>query len=122
MWVIILGGIANFQSSATVNIGAVLTLNLVMGRAAKKAMEMAIPDINEDPKPSLGSASQALKKGVAAIVGPQSSAITHIFRNAHGLQKDVITIFLDDDFGRNGIGVLGDEIGKKGLIIAYKIT
>ncbi|KAF7823134.1 glutamate receptor 3.7 [Senna tora] len=35
--------------------------------------------------------------------------------------KEVIAVFLDDDYGRNGISVLGDELQKRRLRIAYKL-
>lgn len=35
--------------------------------------------------------------------------------------KEVIAVFLDDDYGRNGISALGDELEKRRLRIAYKL-
>ncbi|KAJ1418152.1 Receptor, ligand binding region [Sesbania bispinosa] len=155
---------------ASVNIGAVFTFDSVIGKAAKAAMEMAVSDVNLDPKvlngtklklimsdgmcnAFLGStgAFQILEQGVAAIIGPQSSAMAHtISQIADAVQvplisyaatdptlsslqfplffrtiqsdleqmtamanlidfygwKEVIAVYLDDDYGRNGISAL----------------
>jgi ionotropic glutamate receptor len=36
--------------------------------------------------------------------------------------KEVIAIFVDDDYGRNGISALDDELDKKKLKIAYRLA
>ncbi|CAJ1956328.1 unnamed protein product [Sphenostylis stenocarpa] len=107
-----------------------------------------------------------LEKGVAAIIGPQSSATAHtVSQIADALQvplvsyaatdptlsslqfpffirttqndlaqmtamadlidfngwKEVIVVFLDDDYGRNGVSALSDELEKRKLKISYKL-
>ncbi|KAJ1389240.1 Periplasmic binding protein-like I [Sesbania bispinosa] len=45
--------VGNFKSGgrpASVNIGAIFTFDSVIGKAAKAAMEMAVSDVNSDPK------------------------------------------------------------------------
>ncbi|KAK4366684.1 hypothetical protein RND71_014564 [Anisodus tanguticus] len=168
-----------------VNVGAVLSFDSVIGRAAKTVMELAVSDINGDPgilngtrlnlimedsdcsvfKGSIG-ALQVIEKQVVAIIGPQSSAIAHMISFiANGLQvplisyaatdptlsslqfpfflrttqsdlyqmeavadivcfyewKEVIAIFLDDDYGRNGVAALNDALAKKMSKISYKL-
>ncbi|MQL73744.1 hypothetical protein Taro_006092 [Colocasia esculenta] len=36
--------------------------------------------------------------------------------------KEVITVFVDDDYGRNGVSALGDELAKKLSKIIYKVA
>lgn len=167
------------------NIGAVFAFDSVIGRVAKEAMQMAVSDVNADPTVLKGTklnllmknamcnaflgaigAFQVLEKGVAAIIGPQSSAVAHtISQIADALQvplvsyaatdptlsslqfpyfirttqsdlaqmtamadlidfngwKEVIVVFLDDDYGRNGISALSDELEKRRLKISYKL-
>ncbi|KAF3443693.1 hypothetical protein FNV43_RR13383 [Rhamnella rubrinervis] len=63
------------------------------------------------------SAFQVLEKGVVAIIGPQSSSIVQMISEiANGN-----CYYLDDDYGRNGIFALEDELEKKKLRIAYKL-
>ncbi|XP_054815562.1 glutamate receptor 3.7 isoform X2 [Prosopis cineraria] len=186
IWIwIILCGLARCQKPASVNIGAVFTFDSVIGRAAKVAMHMAVDDVNADPivlngtklnlvmedtncNVFLGSigAFRILEQGVAAIIGPQSSSISHVISQiANGLQvpqvsyaatdptlsalqfpfffrsvpsdsvqmtalaelidffgwREVIAVFLDDDYGRNGISALGDELEKRRIRIAHKL-
>ncbi|GLT96788.1 hypothetical protein SLE2022_143870 [Rubroshorea leprosula] len=168
-----------------VNIGAIFTFNSVIGRAAKLAMETAVDDVNANPgimngtklrlimqdancSVFLGSteAFQIIEKEVAAIIGPQSSAIAHMISViANGLKvplvsfaatdptlsslqfpffvrttqsdsyqmaamadliefygwKEIIAIFIDDDYGRNGISALGDQLVKKVAKISHKL-
>uniref|UniRef100_A0A5B7B125 Glutamate receptor n=1 Tax=Davidia involucrata TaxID=16924 RepID=A0A5B7B125_DAVIN len=172
------------QRPAVVNVGAVFTFDSVIGRVAKAAMEAAVSDINADPRILSGTqlnlimedancsvfmgsigAFQVIEREVAAIIGPQSSAIAHMISQiANGLQvplisyaatdptlsalqfpyffrttqsdsyqmaamadlidffgwKEVIAIFVDDDYGRNGISALDDELAKKMSKISYK--
>lgn len=49
----------------------------------------------------------------------QMSAVAEIV-NYYGW-KDVIAIFIDDDYGRNGILALGDELAKMRCKISYKV-
>ncbi|KAK7402036.1 hypothetical protein VNO78_13981 [Psophocarpus tetragonolobus] len=182
MWIF---GVAHCRRPDSVNIGVVFAFDSVIGRVAKEAMEMAVSDVNMDPtvlngtklnlimKDSmcnafLGSigAFQVLEKGVAAIIGLQSSAGAHtVSQIADALQvplvsyaatdptlsslqfpffirttqsdlaqmtamadlidfngwKEVIAVFLDDDYGRNGISALNDQLEKRRLKISYKL-
>ncbi|XP_011079011.1 glutamate receptor 3.7 isoform X1 [Sesamum indicum] len=173
------------EQPAVVKVGAVFTFDSVIGRGAKIAMEMAVEDINsdprilngtqlrmvmEDPKCSafMGSvkALQMIEKEVVAIVGPQSSAIASIISHvANGLHipvisyaatsptlsslqfpyflrttatdsnqmaavadiidlydwKEIIAVFMDNDYGRNGVTALGHELDRKRATISYRL-
>lgn len=186
IWVILVCSFVHSERPESVNIGAVFTFDSVIGRVAKVAMEMAVSDINSDPtilsetnlnlimkdgmcNAFLGStgAFQVLEQGVAAIIGPQSSAIAHsisqiadavhvplisyaatdptlsslqfplFFRTIQSDSeqmaamanlidfngwKEVIVIFLDDDYGRNGISALSDELENRRLKLAHKLA
>ncbi|XP_027340391.1 glutamate receptor 3.7-like isoform X2 [Abrus precatorius] len=184
-WVFLLCGIAHSQRPASVNIGAVFAFDSVIGRAAEVAMEMAVSDVNADPRVLKGTklnlikrdamcnaflgsigAFQVLEKGVAAIIGPQSSTVAHtVSQIVDALQvplisyaatdptlsslqfpfffrttqsdleqmtamadlidyngwKEVIAVYLDDDYGRNGISALIDQLDKRRLKISHKL-
>ncbi|CDP11784.1 unnamed protein product [Coffea canephora] len=183
---VLLDNSVDCQRPSVVKIGAVFTFNSVIGRAAKAAMELAVSDINADPRilngtqlklikedaecnVFLGSmrAFQVLDNEVVAIIGPESSPIAHMISQiANGLHvplvsyaatdptlsalqfpyflrsthsdfyqmeavadfinfygwKEVIAIFIDNDYGRNGISVLGDELTEKMAKISYKLA
>lgn len=184
IWVL-LNKHGNCERPDVVNVGAVFASDSVIGRAAKKAMELAVSDINGDPnilngtrlnlimedsecsvfKGSIG-ALQVIEKQVVAIIGPQSSAIAHMIsfisnvlhvplvsyaatdptlsslqfpfflRTTQSDQyqmeavadivcfyewKEVIAIFLDDDYGRNGVAALNDALAKKMAKISCKL-
>ncbi|XP_050380261.1 glutamate receptor 3.7 [Argentina anserina] len=185
IWVLLTGAFY-CQKPSVVNVGAIFTLDSVIGRVAKPAMESAVSDVNadstilngtelklfmEDADRSvfLGSieAFQVLDKDIVAIIGPQSSAIAHgISEIANGLQvplisyaatdptlsalqfpyffrttqsdgyqmaamaglvdyygwKQVIAVFVDDEYGRNGISELADELERTMSKIAYKLA
>ncbi|WCJ37575.1 glutamate receptor 5 [Euphorbia peplus] len=109
-------GFVDSQRPKLVNIGAVLTFDSVIGRAARPAMEAAVSHVNhdstilngthlnlfmEDAKCSvfLGSiqAFQVLEKDVVAIIGPQSSGIAHMLSNiATGLKVPLISYAATD--------------------------
>ncbi|THG20860.1 hypothetical protein TEA_011080 [Camellia sinensis var. sinensis] len=82
-------------------------------------------------------ALQLMKNDVVAVIGPQSSRIAHVFSHVvnelHVLLmsfaatdptlsalQEVVTIFVDNDYRRNGISVLGDALAKKHAEISYK--
>ncbi|KAK8549899.1 hypothetical protein V6N13_055460 [Hibiscus sabdariffa] len=181
-------GSGNTSSSSlkpkVINIGALFTVNSVIGRAAKPAIEAAIDDVNSDPnilngielKLILGDtncsgfigtmeALQIMQSEIVVAIGPQSSSIAHVIshvvnelhvplvsfgatdptlaslqfpyflRSTHSDYfqmyviadiveyygwREVIAIFVDDDYGRNGISVLGDALAKKRAKISYK--
>ncbi|PQQ17950.1 hypothetical protein Pyn_40672 [Prunus yedoensis var. nudiflora] len=81
----------------SLNIGALFTLNSVIGRAAKPAIYAAIDDVNSDPSILPGTklevilhdtncsgflgtveALQLIENDVVAAIGPQSSGIAHV--------------------------------------------
>ncbi|KAI3675261.1 hypothetical protein L1987_84849 [Smallanthus sonchifolius] len=167
-----------------VNIGALLTVNSVIGRSVKPAIMAAIDDVNSDPSileethlnlilhdtncsGFLGTieALELMKENVVAAIGPQSSTIAHIISHVvnelhvpllsfgatdptlsalqypyflrttqndyyqmsaiadlieHFEWKEVIAIYVDDDYGRNGISSLADSLAKKRAKISYK--
>ncbi|KAM7495206.1 hypothetical protein LguiB_029815 [Lonicera macranthoides] len=182
----LLNGFVNCQEKAgVVNVGAIFTFDSVIGKVAKAAMEVAVSDINKDPRILNGTqlklimedascsvfmgsirAFQVIEKEVVAIIGPQSSSIAHMISQiANGLQvplisyaatdptlsalqfpyffratqsdlhqmtamadfidfygwKEVIGIFVDDDYGRNGISYLEDELEKRSSKMSYKL-
>ncbi|XVE74480.1 hypothetical protein DITRI_Ditri12bG0020200 [Diplodiscus trichospermus] len=183
---------SNYSSSSSssslkpnvINIGALFTLNSVIGRAAKPALEAAIDDVNSDPNILNGvelrlllhdtncsgfigtmEALQLMESDIVVAIGPQSSGIAHVIshvvnelrvpllsfgatdatlsslqypyflRTTHSDYfqmyavadlvdlygwKEVIAIYVDDDYGRSGISVLGDALAKKRAKISYK--
>ncbi|KAJ9561079.1 hypothetical protein OSB04_006239 [Centaurea solstitialis] len=169
---------------SVVNIGALLTVNSVIGRSVKPAIIAAVDDVNSNPSileethlnlflhdtncsGFIGTieALQLMERNVVAAIGPQSSTIAHVISHVvnelhvpllsfgatdptlAALQypyflrttqndyyqmaaianlieyfewKEVIAIFVDDDYGRNGISSLGDSLAKKRAKISYK--
>ncbi|KAD5318242.1 hypothetical protein E3N88_18188 [Mikania micrantha] len=167
-----------------VNIGALLTVNSVIGRSVKPAIITAVDDVNSDTSVLgethlnlilhdtncsgfLGTieALELMEKNVVAAIGPQSSTIAHVISHVvnelhvpllsfgatdpalTSLQypyfirttlndhyqmsaiadiieyfewKEVIAIYVDDDYGRNGISSLGDWLAQKRAKITYK--
>ncbi|XP_059662931.1 glutamate receptor 3.4-like [Cornus florida] len=167
-----------------VNLGALFTVNSVIGRSVRPAIAAAIDDVNSDSTILAGTklnlffqdtncsgflgtveAFELMEKSVVAIIGPQSSGIAHVLSHVvnelhvpllsfgatdpslSALQypyflrttqsdyfqmnavadlvefydwREVIAIFVDDDYGRNGISVLGDALAKKRTKISYK--
>ncbi|KAB2053129.1 hypothetical protein ES319_A12G166500v1 [Gossypium barbadense] len=167
-----------------INIGALFTLNSVLGEAAKPAIQAAVDDVNSDPTILNGvqlkllisdtncsgfigtmEALQLMESDVVAAIGPQSSGIAHVISHVvnelhvpllsfgatdptlSSMQypyflrttpsdhfqmyaiadivdyygwREVIAIFVDDDYGRSGISVLGDALAKKRAKISYK--
>ncbi|XP_071726083.1 glutamate receptor 3.4-like [Rutidosis leptorrhynchoides] len=175
---------ASSRRPKVVNIGALLTVNSVIGRSVKPAIEAAVDDVNADANilgdtqlnlilhdtncsGFLGTieALELMENDVVAAIGPQSSTIAHVISHVvnelhvpllsfgatdptlSALQypyfirttqndyyqmsaiadlvdyydwKEVIAIFVDDDYGRNGISSLGDSLAKKRAKISYK--
>ncbi|XP_068667915.1 glutamate receptor 3.5-like isoform X2 [Aristolochia californica] len=169
---------------SVVTVGALFTLESVIGRAAKTAIQVAVEDVNADSSVLNGTrfdvvlgdtncsgflgtigALQLIEKEVVAVIGPQSSGIAHVISHVvnelriplvsfaatdptlSALQypfivrttqsdyfqmqavadfvgyngwREIIAIFVDDDYGRSGISVLGDVLAKKRTKIAYK--
>ncbi|CAL5391700.1 unnamed protein product [Camellia sinensis] len=92
-------GNASVSSSKpnVVNIGALYTLNSVIGRSARPAIEAAVDDVNSDSTVLVGmklniilhdtncsgflgtmEALQLMENDVVAVMGPQSSGIAHV--------------------------------------------
>ncbi|KAL8189210.1 hypothetical protein R6Q57_028776 [Mikania cordata] len=169
-----------------VNVGALFTVNSVIGRSVKPAIAAAIDDVNSSPtvlsatrlnlilhdtncSGFLGTieALQLMENDVVAAIGPQSSGIAHIISHVanelhvpllsfgatdptlsslqypyfirttqndyyqmsaiadlvlHFDWKEIIAIFVDDDYGRNGVSALSDALSKKRARIAYKAS
>ncbi|KAF8377458.1 hypothetical protein HHK36_030836 [Tetracentron sinense] len=174
----------NFSSRpAVVSVGAIFTFDSIIGKVAKVAMETAVEDVNnstvlggtklnltmQDANYSgfLGivEALQFMETDTVAIIGPQSSVMSHVISHvANELQvpllsfaatdptlsslqypffvrttqndlfqmaaiaemidyynwREVIAIFIDDDFGRNGVTALGDKLAERRCKISYK--
>ncbi|KAI3774907.1 hypothetical protein L1987_49470 [Smallanthus sonchifolius] len=169
-----------------VNVGALFTINSVIGRSVKPAVTAAIDDVNSSPTvlPAtrlnlvlhdtncsgfLGTieALQLMENDVVAAIGPQSSGIAHVISHVvnelhvpllsfgatdptlsslqypyfirttqndyhqmsaitdlvlHFDWKEVVAIYVDDDYGRNGISALADTLSKKRAKISYKAS
>ncbi|XP_057985217.1 glutamate receptor 3.5 isoform X2 [Hevea brasiliensis] len=184
----VMGKTGNVSASSTrpsvVNVGALFTVNSVIGGAAKPALAAAVDDVNSDSSILPGTklnltildtncsgfigtmeALQLVENDVVAAIGPQSSGIAHVISHVvkelhvpllsfgatdptlSALQypyfvrttqsdyfqmfaiadlvsyfgwREVIAIFVDDDYGRNGISILGDALAKKRCKISYK--
>ncbi|CAI9110464.1 OLC1v1010493C1 [Oldenlandia corymbosa var. corymbosa] len=168
----------------SVNIGSILTLNSIIGKAAKVAIDAAVEDVNSNLSVLPGTklnittfdsgnsgflglvdAMRFMETETMAIIGPQSSVIAHVISHvANELQvpllsyaatdptlsslqyplfvrtstndmfqmaaiaelveyyewRKVIAIYVDDDFGRNGIVALADQLGLRKCEISYK--
>ncbi|KAK1416681.1 hypothetical protein QVD17_25796 [Tagetes erecta] len=171
---------------SVVNVGALFTINSVIGRSVKPAVAAAIADVNSSPTilPAtrlnlilhdtncsgfLGTigALQLMENDVVAAIGPQSSGIAHVISHVvnelhvpllsfgatdptlsslqypyfirttqndfhqmsaiadlvlHFDWKEVIAVFVDDDYGRNGVSALADALAKKRAKISYKAS
>ncbi|KAJ8504667.1 hypothetical protein OPV22_005553 [Ensete ventricosum] len=121
----------------TVHIGALFSHNSTIGRVVRVAIDAAVSDVNADPSVLQGTklvvemqdsnsnsfsgivqviphtALQFMETDIVAIVGLQSSIIAHVISH-------VIVIFVEDDYGRNGITSLGDKLSEKRYQISYK--
>ncbi|XP_041008581.1 glutamate receptor 3.4-like isoform X1 [Juglans microcarpa x Juglans regia] len=179
-------GNASVSSSRphVVNLGALFTLDSVIGRSARPAIMAAINDVNSDstvlPETKVNlilrdtncsgfvgtiEALQLMEEDVFAAIGPQSSGIAHVISHvANELHvpllsfaatdptltamqypyfvrttqsdyfqmnaiadlveyygwREVIAIYVDDNYGRGGISVLGDALARKRAKISYK--
>ncbi|KAL9262020.1 Glutamate receptor 3.4-like protein [Drosera capensis] len=174
---------ALYSKSNSINIGALLTSDSIIGKAAKRGIEAAVDDINADSSILRDSrlnlvyhdancsgflatvdALQLLEKDMAVVIGPQTSGISHVVSDVvnelhvpllslatdptltalqypyflratqsdyfqmsaiadiihHFGWREVITIYVDDDYGRNGISALGDALVEKRGTISYK--
>ncbi|XP_076928102.1 glutamate receptor 3.4-like [Bidens hawaiensis] len=171
---------------SVVNVGALFTMNSVIGRSVKPAIAAAIADVNSSPTVLRGvtlnlishdtncsgfigtiEALELMEKDVVAAIGPQSSGIAHVISQVvnelhvpllsfgatdptlsslqypyfirttqndfhqmsaitdlvlHFEWKEIIAIFVDDDYGRNGISALSDALSNKRARISYKAS
>eukprot|EP00252_Welwitschia_mirabilis_P010775 TRINITY_DN2428_c0_g1_i10.p1 TRINITY_DN2428_c0_g1~~TRINITY_DN2428_c0_g1_i10.p1 ORF type:complete len:535 (-),score=101.88 TRINITY_DN2428_c0_g1_i10:1004-2608(-) len=171
-------------SGSSVNIGALFSVDSVIGRVAKTAIELAVDDVNSREDVLNGTriqlfvldsscnvfvgteaAFELMEKNMAAIIGPQSSVVAHVvsyistqlqipllsfaatdptltsyeypyfIRTAHSDYfqmraiadfvghfnwKEVVAIYADNEYGRNGIGILGDALLSAGAQITRK--
>eukprot|EP01018_Ginkgo_biloba_P018045 Gb_41412 [translate_table: standard] len=169
---------------AVVNVGALFAFKSTIGKVAKKAIELAVEDINGNTRVLNGtrlvltmmdsncsafigtsSALELMKKDMVAIVGPQSSVLAHIVSHvanelqvpllsfaatdptlssyqypyflrmahsdfsemtaiaavaAHYGWREVVAVYIDDDYGRNGISALDDALENVRAKIVYK--
>ncbi|XP_057866287.2 glutamate receptor 3.3 isoform X3 [Cryptomeria japonica] len=176
----------NGTRPATVNVGALVAYNTTIGRVAKKAIELALEDINNDETLLNGTrlvltmmdsncsafigtsaALELMKKKNMAILGPQSSVIAHVVSNiASELQvpimsfgatdptlssyqypyflrmthsdiyemeavaavigfygwRHIVVMYIDDDYGRNGIAALSDALETVRAKIVNKVA
>ncbi|KAL2895374.1 Glutamate receptor 3.3 [Bienertia sinuspersici] len=97
LFICLLFGANNASRPAVINIGALFNFNSTIGKVAKIAVQEAVNDINSDPSVLKGSvlkitmrdsvcngflgfvqAMQLMGTEVVAIIGPQSSAVTHM--------------------------------------------
>ncbi|KAF3779509.1 Glutamate receptor 3-3 [Nymphaea thermarum] len=172
------------NASLVVNLGAICTFSSTIGSVAKIAITTAVEDINSNSSILGGTklnvtmldsntsaflgiveALQFMEKDIVAIVGPQSSVLSHVVSHvADELQvpllsfaatdptlsslqypffvrttqsdfyqmaaiaefvdyyrwKEVIALFVDDDYGRSGVSALADELEDKRCRISYK--
>ncbi|KAK8993679.1 hypothetical protein V6N11_007904 [Hibiscus sabdariffa] len=179
-----IGDVSSSLKPKVINIGALFTLNSVIGQAAKYAIQAAIDDVNSSPNILNGiqlklifgdtncsgfvgtmEALQLMESDVVVAIGPQSSGIAHVIshvvnelrvplvsfgatdptlssmqypyflRTTHSDYfqmyaivdiveyygwREVVAIFVDDDYGRGGISILGDALAKKRSKISYK--
>lgn len=168
-----------------VNIGAIFTFDSSIGKVAKLAMEQAVKDVNSNSSilhstqlvlhmqtsncsgfDGMIQALRFMETDVIAILGPQSSVVSHIVAHVanelrvpmlsfaatdptlSSLQfpffvrttlsdlyqmtavaeiidfygwKEVITIYVDDDYGRNGVSALDDALAERRCRISYKV-
>lgn len=171
---------------SVLNIGAIFTVDSIIGNGVKTAIELAVEDVNANVRilnatrlnlivqntdcNGFYGYMQALQlmeknKEVVAILGPQSSGIAHVISHVvnelqiplvsfaatdpsltslqhpyfiratqndyfqmHAVAslieyykwRDVVSIFVDDDYGRGGVSVLSDALSKKRSKMSHK--
>eukprot|EP00249_Psilotum_nudum_P017988 c26587_g1_i1 orf=687-3488(-) len=107
---------ANVTVPITINIGALYALNSTIGRVAKPAIMLAVNDINMDNSvlnnsklvlhtvdtncsafQGAAAALQLMKEEVVAIVGPQSSAVSHFIAEMGGAVQVPLVSFAASD-------------------------
>nr|CAB3454468.1 unnamed protein product [Digitaria exilis] len=130
---------------AEVRIGALFTFDSVIGKAVMPAIELAVAHVNADPSILRGTNLSVLMQdtncsgfvGTIEATDPtlssleypyfvratqsdyyQMGAIASIISQYQW--KQVIAIYVDDDYGRGGITALGDLLAKRKCKIAYK--
>ncbi|KAL0352529.1 UNVERIFIED_CONTAM: Glutamate receptor 3.3 [Sesamum calycinum] len=130
---------------AVVNIGAIFTLDSTIGRVAKIAIEEAVKDVNSNSSVLQGTKLnvdirnsncsgflglvEATDPTLSSLQFPyfirttqsdlhQMTAVADIVE--HYGWKEVIVIFLDDDYGRNGLSALDDALAARRCRVSYK--
>ncbi|CAI9786502.1 unnamed protein product [Fraxinus pennsylvanica] len=159
-WLLSFGILSNGLSAnvssrpAVVNVGAIITLDSIIGRVAKIAIEEAVKDVNGNSSVLHGTklsvtiynsncsgflgmvgALRYMETDAIAIIGPQSSVVAHnILTTQSDLYqmtaiaeivdyygwREVVVIFLDDDYGRNGVSALDDALAARRCRVSYK--
>lgn len=174
----------NASRPAVINIGALFNFNSTIGKVAKIAIQEAVNDVNSNSSILHGSklnltmrdsvcsgflgfiqAMQLMETEVMAIIGPQSSTVTHMvsliaselqipmlsfaatdstltslsspyfvrttFCDQYQMSaisdivdhygwREVVAVFNDDEYGRNGVAALDDALADKRGRISYK--
>ncbi|CAK8569198.1 unnamed protein product [Lathyrus sativus] len=183
-----LGGVysnSTISIPSIVNIGAIFTFDSSIGKVAKLAMEQAVRDVNSNSSilhsthlvlhikssncsgfDGMIQALRFMETDAVAILGPQSSVVSHVVSHVanelrvpmlsfaatdptlSSLQfpffvrttvsdlyqmtavseiidfygwKEVIAIYVDDDYGRNGVSALEDALAARRCRISYKV-
>ncbi|CAO2833706.1 unnamed protein product [Amaranthus hypochondriacus] len=184
LFVLSLGATNNVSTPAVINIGALFSFNSTIGKVVKIAIQEAVDDVNSNPSILHGStlnltmrnsdcsgfmgfiqAMQLMETQVVAIIGPQSSTVSHmvslvatelqipllsfaatdptltylsspffvrtIYCDQYQMTaiseiveyygwREVVAVYNDDDYGRNGVAALDDALADKRGRITYK--
>ncbi|KAH9607575.1 hypothetical protein KSS87_003540 [Heliosperma pusillum] len=129
----------------SVDIGVLFTFNSIIGRAVRPAIEAAVDDINSNPSILNGTKLNIIVHdtncsgyiGTIGATDPFLSSLQYPFflrtiqsdyfqMNAiadlieHFGWKDVVAIYVDNDYGRSGISALGDALAKRRAKISFK--
>lgn len=100
----------------TVSVGAMLSLNSIVGRVAKVAIDAAVKDVNSDPSVLAGTemrvnvqnsnysgflgiveALRFMEQDTVAIIGPQNAVIAHVISHiANELQTPLLSFSVTD--------------------------
>ncbi|KAI4353640.1 hypothetical protein L6164_002572 [Bauhinia variegata] len=101
----------------SVNIGVLYSFNTTIGIILKIAIEAAVEDVNSD--------SSIIGKTQLKVLMQEDSkykgflSIVEEFVEFYGWRK-VITVYVDDHYGRNGISALGDKLAERRCKISFK--
>ncbi|XP_057516993.1 glutamate receptor 3.3-like [Amaranthus tricolor] len=184
LFVLLDGADNNVSRPSIINIGALFSFNSTIGKVANIAIQKAIDDVNSNSSIVHGStlnltmrdfdcsgfsgfiqAMQLMETQVVAIIGPQSSTVSHmvsllaselqipllsfsatdptltpssspffvrtIFSDQYQMTaiseivdfygwREVVVVYINDDYGRNGIAAFNDALADKRGKISYK--